>query len=183
MGHRKVVYYLLTTIGVLVVSACADPARNGVPTSPSGLTSATTNILENAPFEGHDAGTFEFLENGCAVGLTALKTHTTGTATLIGSNAFDTQECFDDTALTFTGSLTITAANGDTLVGTLTGQVTGFLNDVTPMYAFSADITGGTGRFAGARGTISGTGQGNLGTFAEARSYSGTLSGVPRGES
>ena len=50
-------------------------------------------------------------------------------------------------------------------------------------YAFTATVTGGTGRFAGATGTFSGTGQANLATFQESRAFSGTISGVPRGHS
>ena len=74
-------------------------------------------LLENAPFKGRDSGRFEFTQDSCAAGLAPLRTHTTGTGTLIGAYSFETQECFDTTALTFSGSFTITAANGDTLGG------------------------------------------------------------------
>ena len=139
-----------------------------------------TALLENAPFKGHDSGTFEFLPAGCTAGLSPLRTHTTGNATLIGNYSFETQECFDNSALTFSGSFTITAANGDTLVGSYVGSVTGFLDDDTPTYVFTATVDDGTGRFAGATGTLSGTGQANLATFQESRTFSGTISRVPR---
>jgi hypothetical protein len=61
--------------------------------------------------------------------------------------------------------------------------MTGFVDDVTSTYAFTATVTGGTGRFAGATGMFSGTGQGNLATFQESRTFSGTISGVPRSHS
>jgi len=48
-----------------------------------------------------------------------------------------------------TGTVTITAANGDTV----TFKYTGFLNPFTGEGAGPLEITGGTGRFAGATGT------------------------------
>lgn len=147
-------------------------------TAPSAVSAASAEqraALENAPFKGGDSGTFEFLEAGCAAGSTPLQTHTSGTATLIGGHAFETDECFDNTALTFSGSFTITAANGDTLVGTLVGTGIGVQDDGTATYTFTATIRGGTGRFAGATGTFSGNGGGNLVTFVESRTFSGTI--------
>jgi len=77
-----------------------------------------------------------------------VQTHTTGNATLIGKYSFETQECFDNGALTFSGSFTITAANGDTLFGSYVGSVTEFIDDDTPAYVFTATVDDGTGRFA-----------------------------------
>jgi hypothetical protein len=82
--------------------------------------------------------------------------------------------------LTFAGSFTITAANGDTLSGAYAGNITGFLDDVTATNVFAAAVTGGTGRFAGATGSLAGTGQANLATFQEWRTFSGSVA-VPRG--
>jgi hypothetical protein len=183
MRHCKVSGWVLTAVVALPLAGCAGAERDGVPTAPSAASGGLTAILENAPFKGHDSGTFEALQAGCAAGLAPLRTYTTGTATLIGAYSFETHECFDTNALTFTGSFTITAANGDTVVGTLVGHGTGFLDEVTVAYVFTATITGGTGRFAGATGTLSVTGQGNLATHEESRTFSGTISGVPRSHS
>jgi len=186
MRHCTGFAWVLTAVVALPLAGCAGPDGRGVPTAPSALSAPNggpTALLENAPFSGHDSGTWEFLQAGCATGLSPLRTHTSGTATLIGAYSFETQECFDTAALTFSGSFTITAANGDTLAGAYAGHVTGFLDEVTPMYAFTATIDGGTGRFARATGTFSGTGQGNLATLQESRTFSGTISGVARGQS
>jgi hypothetical protein len=155
------------------------PANRTVRAAVGGKRGVTA-LLEEAPFKGHDSGTFEFLQAGCLAGLSPLRTHTTGNATLIGKYSFETQECFDNGALTFSGSFTITAANGDTLFGGYVGSVTGFIDNDTPTYVFTATIENGTGQFAGATGTLSGTGQANLATFEESRTFSGTISRVRR---
>jgi hypothetical protein len=188
MRHSRRLGWILTAVVALQLAGCAGPEHGGVPTAPSSLSTplapngGLTALLENAPFNGHDSGTFEFAQTGCTEGLTPLKTHTTGTATLIGAYSFETQECFDNATLTFSGSFTITAANGDTLSGAYAGNITGFVDDVTAANVFTATVTVGTGRFAGATGTLSGTGQANLATLQESRTFSGSIS-VPRSHS
>lgn len=184
MGHRRVLAWAL--VPALVVAGCAGPEGAGAPTAPSGVSAPAGGaraLLEHAPFVGQDSGTFEFTQDACPAGLAPLRTHTTGTATLIGADSFETQECFDNATLTFSGSFTITAANGDTLTGAYAGHVTGFLDQVTAVSAFTATVTGGTGRFAGATGSFSGSGQANLATFAESRTFAGTISAAARGRS
>jgi hypothetical protein len=190
MRHCRVLSWILTAVVALPLAGCADSGEMVVPTAASSVsaTSApngglTALLLENAPFKGRDSGTFEFTQDSCAGGLAPLRTHTAGTGTLMGAYSFETQECFDTSAFTFSGSFTIIAANGDTLVGAYAGNITGFLDDVTSTYAFIATVTGGTGRFAGATGTFSGMGQANLATFQESRAFSGTIFGVTGGHS
>jgi len=183
MGHCRVSDWILATVVAIPLAGCADPGATGVPTAPTGASGGQTAIVERAPFKGRDSGTFEFTQDSCPAGLAPLRTHTAGTGTLIGAYSFETSECFDTNAYTFSGAFIITAANGDTLVGAYAGSITGFLDQVTSAYAFTANITGGTGRFAGATGAISGVGQANLATFAESREFSGTVSRVPRGHS
>ena len=190
MRHCRVLSWLLTGAIALPLAGCANSEGIGGPTAPSSVSPALAShedrrplLLENAPFKGADSGSFEFTLDSCAAGLAPLRTHTKGTGTLIGAYSFETQECFDTTAFTFSGSFTIAAANGDTLSGDYAGHITGFLDDGTSTYAFTATVTGGTGRFAGATGTFSGTGQANLATFQESRAFSGTISGVRRGHS
>jgi hypothetical protein len=170
MHHCRLLSWILAGIVALPLARCADSGEIGGPTAPSALSAPNgglTALLENAPFTGQDSGTFEFTQDSCTAGLAPLRTHTAGTATLIGAYSFETQECFDNATLTFSGSFTITAANGDRLSGAYAGHVTGFLDEVTAVSVFTATVTGGTGRFAGATGTLSGTGQANLATFQE----------------
>lgn len=186
MGHCRGLGWILAAGFALPFAGCADSGTIGVPTAPSAASAAPaalTSLLENAPFKGRDAGTFEFTQDNCPAGLAPLRTHTAGSGTLLGAYTFETSECFDTTDYTFSGSFAITAANGDTLVGAYAGNITGFLDAVTSTNAFTATISDGTGRFAGATGTISGVGQANLATFEESREFSGTVSAVPRGHS
>jgi len=190
MGHCRALSCILTAVVALPLTGCADGGSIGVPTAPSSVSASaastgalTSLLLENVPFKGQDSGTFELTQDSCAAGLAPLRTHTEGTGTLLGAYSFETSECFDTSAFVFSGSFTITAASGDTLVGAYAGNITGFLDDVTSTYVFTATIASGTGRFAGATGTISGTGQANLATFQESREFAGTISGVPRGHS
>jgi len=189
MSHlRSLAWTLLTAIAAFPAGGCGDRAGNAALTAPSALSVTSggraeqTTILQNAPFNGRDSGTFEFTQDTCAPNLVALRTHTTGTATLIGAYSFETQECFDDATFTFSGSFTITAADGDKLSGDFAGKNIGFLDEVTAINAFTATVTQGTGRLAGATGTLSGTARANLTTFQESRTFSGTIS-VPRDRS
>jgi hypothetical protein len=184
MRARTSLRSVLAVVVALPLAACQG-SPGGSLTGPSALSApggAGSARIENAPFEGRDSGTLELGVGSCVPGLAPLRTSTTGTGTLIGAYAFETQECFDLAALTFSGSFTITAANGDTLVGAYAGYLTG-RDGPTSLYAFTATVTGGTGRFEQATGTFSGTGQGNLSTLEESRSFSGTITGTPRGPS
>jgi hypothetical protein len=73
----------------------------------------------------------------------------------------------------FGGTFTLTAANGDEVRGTYDGQVSGTSDPDLAAYHEDADITGGTGRFASANGTLEIDGLANLATGE----YSQTLSG------
>jgi hypothetical protein len=186
-AKRSALALFVMAVVAIPVAGCSGSDHVGMPTapttSPSASGGALTALLENAPFTGQDSGTFEYTQDVCAAGSSPIRTHTTGTATLIGAYSFETQECFDTTAFTFAGSFTITAANGDTLVGGYAGHITGFLDEATATYVFTATMTGGTGRFTAATGTISGTGQANLATLQESRTFSGTISRVAPGQS
>lgn len=182
MRHCRTLAWILTAVAALPLAACSDSGGPGAPTAPSASTGGSTASLENAPFQGHDSGTFEFTQTGCPAGLAPLRTATSGTGTLVGAYSFETQECFNNTTLTFSGSFRITAANGDALYGAYAGKISGFLDNDTAAYMFTATLTGGTGRFASATGTLAGTGQSNLATFQESRTFSGAVS-VPRGQS
>jgi hypothetical protein len=79
--------------------------------------------------------------------------------------------------LTFSGTFTLVAANGDTIVGTATGGLSfdpnnpGFF-DVTEIFT----ITGGTGRFARAIGSAIGGGLADRTTSVAQESFEGTIS-------
>ena len=74
-----------------------------------------------------------------------------------------------------TGTFLFTAANGDTVFGTLSGQSTltapGVITIVENMI-----ITGGTGRFADSTGSFTGTRLKNLATGETIGGFEGTIS-------
>jgi hypothetical protein len=79
--------------------------------------------------------------------------------------------------LSFVGTFTLQAANGDTIVGTATGVL--LFNPANPGFFDVSEtftITGGTGRFAGATGSAIGQGQANRTTGVAQESFQGTIS-------
>jgi hypothetical protein len=83
-----------------------------------------------------------------------------GVISHLGRVSWTTEHCFQLFAGTFgDAELVITAANGDQLFGTYDGVMTGETS-----FAESLVITGGTGRFAGASGTIEESGWFDPGT-------------------
>ncbi len=106
----------------------------------------------NFPYEGDTFG------GRCSVPSSWISTSAgTGTISHLGRVSWTTEHCFQLFAGDFgtfgDPELVITAANGDQLFGTYAGVMT---SDTT--FAETVIITGGTGRFAGATGTIDETG-------------------------
>jgi hypothetical protein len=126
------------------------------------------------PFKGSDVGTFTLTAGGvCWEGWFQVDITGSGNATHLGRYTYVARECFNPLSGAFGGTFTLTAANGDEVRGTYDGQVSGTLDPDVAAYHESADITGGTGRFAGASGTLEIDGLANLATGG----YSQTLSG------
>jgi hypothetical protein len=73
-----------------------------------------------------------------------------------------------------TGTVVFTAANGDTVIADTVGHATPTATPGVLSIAESGIITGGTGRFAGATGSYSGTGL--LNGNSSAASFEGTIS-------
>jgi hypothetical protein len=71
-------------------------------------------------------------------------------------------------------SIVITAANGDTLNATASGTI----DLLTGTFTETITISGGTGRFTNAQGTLTGTGALLDPTGAAAETFTGTISGI-----
>ena len=122
--------------------------------------------------DGTESGTFRVL-GPCGNGL-LLEVTGTGRATLLGAYSGRYRECFDPaTGLVAGGSFTLTSANGDTVSGTFTGQAVP-TGESSVQYDDPGVITGGTGRFTGARGSINTSGIADLSTGT----YEGTVGGT-----
>jgi hypothetical protein len=183
----------LLWVGAIAVAAlavaCSDECDQTPlnPVSPSALTPASSAAVEvalgsqasrtvprNVSGEMNGSFTFEmippygfydFIAHGGAV----------GTLTHLGLARMFTQHQAREDGTLFNTSFTVAAANGDTLVGTYdNATVTPMSADVGPFpWVFKYQgtvplvICGGTGRFAGASGTINATFQETILVYTE----------------
>ena len=159
LSVRSFVLVCLYALAALA-SACAE----GAPTGPGGS--------QPLPFHGSleaidtDSLAFPFLSVHLAGG---------GTATHIGAYkaVFDFKINLQTPEVPAAGTFTMTAANGDTIVGNLSGRAQ--IADGIATVVESMTITGGTGRFAGAAGSFTVQRTANQATGATQGSFDGTL--------
>jgi hypothetical protein len=151
MLHRP----LALALTALALAACnPDTASN--PLAPAASSLARGGQADAATKAKRIHGTLEATETGVfQPGTPPLSVrHLEGTGTGSHLGRFTVVADFTLNLATFTGSgsITYTAANGDVLTGTATGRavVGGGIAAVTE----TVTITGGTGRFAGATGTL-----------------------------
>ena len=145
--------YLFVVIAIGVVSAGCSQLPTS-PTAPDGTAMAEeatqarggTDLPFRGSFEGHEVDQVvppNLLVNGTAEGTATQLGRYTATFTVVVTLATSSS----------TGSIALVAANGDELVGTLTGQGTAIAPNVAHIIE-NVTITGGTGRFAGASGSF-----------------------------
>jgi|SRR5687768_3317331 len=151
--------------GVVISALCSGCSQSVLPTSPTsvpGLPSlgATSGELADAersggpakavPFKGQLEGTATVTPLDPPFG--AVHVTATGNATHLGRFALEIPHVVNFATSSATGTITFTAANGDTLVASFTGQaqVTGTIAAIVE----TATVTGGSGRFAGAAGSF-----------------------------
>jgi hypothetical protein len=128
---------------------------------------------DELPFRGSDHGGFGV--PGPCPGGEEVVINGTGHATHLGAYSYKATECFASSG-TFAGSATLTAANGDTFVGTYEGRVSGTNDPDVLAYQEELELSGGTGRFAGATGTLHVVGAANLATLEYEQILTGTVS-------
>ena len=138
-----------------------------IPTGPAGATDAV-------PFRGMDRGHFT-IPGECAGGAQVV-IGGVGTATHLGRYGFSSVECFNPDTGAFAGTPTFQASDGSTLTGSYAGTVGATDNPDVITYDEELTITGGTGRFAGATGSLDVHGVANLATGAYSQWLAGTIS-------
>lgn len=133
------------------------------------------------PITMNFAGTFELFSGpACDSGIPVTDT-VTGISSHLGQMTGTYPHCVNFAAATFSGTATFVAANGDELIVLLWG----FADDPTCTticdVEFTGSITGGTGRFVGAQGSLAGTGTVNLnpGVFTVESMLTGTINKNP----
>jgi hypothetical protein len=115
-----------------------------------GSFAASAASAAEVPFKGHFAGTQTVTPLGPQSAY--VNGSGTGTATRLGLFTVEFPHMVNFATRVGEGTYTFTAANGDMLTGDFTGQADG----APPLISIVEHITvtGGTGRFAGATGTI-----------------------------
>jgi hypothetical protein len=110
------------------------------------------SAADQVPFRGTLAGTATVTP--LSPPIVAVEIEASGTATYIGRFTLQAPHVVNQATLTAVGTYLITAANGDTITANLAGTAT--MVDPPNVVAITetATVTGGTGRFAGATGTI-----------------------------
>jgi hypothetical protein len=132
------------------------------------------------PVQGSGSGTTVL-----DLGTLAFVTDSTSVMSHVGRSTVDIDGVFTPTGpstFTVAGSLTLTAANGDQLFGDFSGSGTNVASGGSTGTT-ATTITGGTGRFTGASGSLSGpftqtpiSMSATTATFATTFSLSGTIS-------
>jgi hypothetical protein len=155
-------------VGLCVAGLSTGCAGSSSPTAPTGTTSATISPIGNisasnvaigraqssraaalVPFKGSLEG--EYGQPSGAFPIFHESIRGDGQATYLGRYALAIDETVNLLTATAVGTFAFTAANGDTVTGTFTGQAQpGPLVSITE----EATITGGTGRFEGATGSF-----------------------------
>lgn len=153
-------WFALVTVGTaLLCGACGQPVSPSAPSPVSAVlrepsaaagaqgAPALSPTAVSVPFTGRLEGTQTVtpLEPPFAL----VEGEATGHATHLGRFTVEFPHTVNFATASGAGTYTFTAANGDTLTATFTGQAQ--LGTVTSIVE-QATITGGTGRFAGATG-------------------------------
>jgi hypothetical protein len=107
---------------------------------------------EQIPFRGTLAGIATITPLDPPV--VAVRIEATGTATHLGRFTLEAPHVVNQATLSAVGTYLLTAANGDTITADLAGTATMIEPPNVIAISETATVTGGTGRFAGATGSI-----------------------------
>ncbi len=141
----------------------------------AGPVAAGQQVPFKGGFEGVDIAT------PLVAPFVAAEVTATGTATRLGKFTSTISATVNRTTGAATGTFEFVAANGDTVFGTLTGQSTLTAPGVLTIEE-TFTITGGTGRFADATGSFTGTRLKNLVTNETIGVFEGTISSPGAGK-
>ena len=144
-------------VAVVICALCAACSQSVSPTSPtsapgSSLNGSSTQVVADVPvpLKGQFDGTATVTPLDPPFG--RVNVSATGQATHLGRFTIEIPHVVNFATMSATGTMTLTAANGDTLTASFTGhsQISGSLVTIVE----TATVTGGTGRFADASGSF-----------------------------
>ena len=158
---KRFTFAVRLALAIVAVVGLAGPAVAGGP----------------VPFKGSLGGELAGRTPGPAPGTFHDRFEMTGTATQLGQFELvkDAVVDFRTAPPTAEGTATFVAANGDTLVGEFYGYSEPVAPGVVRIFEY-ASVTGGTGRFAGARGSYASERLFDLATGETIGSFEGTIS-------
>jgi hypothetical protein len=151
----------VAVIGVLLLASPAGASAPAAVTVPITLNYAATfevTLGDPSPCEG-----------------VPITDTATGTGSHLGRFTATYPHCVNFAANTFSGTATFTAANGDLLLVLLGGSADDPACTTVCEVSFTGTIVGGTGRFEGAEGTLTGTGTVNLIASTITAAFQGTI--------
>ena len=131
---------------------------------------AASAVAAETPFKG----TVNAVETGQGFPIRSLDREGTGTATYLGRYTEHVVMQINIPTMHSTGTATFTAANGDTLTANDVGQATR-TSPTTLSIVEVYTITGGTGRFADAKGTFTLESIANQATGVSSGTFSGAI--------
>ena len=133
---------------------------------------------KSVPFKGSAATTMTFGRSpDCATDQLFVQATGSGNATELDKYSVVQSHCGYVPGDITNGKITFTAANGDSLNATYKGKSTPASAGVLAV-AVEGTITGGTGRFAGAGGTVNVTATANPATMEMTFTHDGTITSV-----
>lgn len=133
-----------------VTAACGEIANPVQPSASGG--GLSLRAASDLPLKGRLEGAYTLAFPDATTLL--VSGEGAGTATHLGRFTFEYEELVDLSTGTGTGTYELTAANGDTLTADWTGFGVPTDNPSVLRVVENATITGGTGRFANARGSF-----------------------------
>jgi len=149
----KKVYFAV--VGVVICALCAACSQSVSPTSPTSapgrsLTGSSVQLVADVPLKGQFDGTATVTPMDPP--FAQVNVSATGQATHLGRFTIEIPHVVNFATQSATGTMTLTAANGDALIASFTGhsQINGSLVTIVE----TATVTGGTGRFADASGSF-----------------------------
>jgi len=172
--------FVIVVAALGLLTAAPAQATNGQPTKALPIAGVvvghTASFIPAGPNVGVDTSTFKgrcSVPSAWVIGFTG-----TGTFSRLGPMTFEGSHCTQFNPATGQGTytdgdFTFVADNGDVLKSTHHGSFE-IINNVTH-FTGTTVITGGTGRFAGASGTMTESGTQDLATDVLVGTYSGTI--------
>jgi hypothetical protein len=148
-------------LGLCLLTAACNGRAPDTLTSPSAavVTGSQTQAQGGTDLPFHGRYTFQTsavvnCPPTCPPTILTISGTIAGDATHIGRFTGTSEDSINTAATQSTGTLNLTAANGDRIFTTTVGQETGFQPPNVSFVMQTATIVGGTGRFAGATGTF-----------------------------